>query len=79
MTHDIMLYHIQYRVTLSHTTQHASCILHHMGVRQYAHYLNVITASGCASGVNRVCIGHESGVSWVRIAVYQGAPNVVLP
>ena len=29
-----------------------------MGVRQYdARYASVITASGCASGMNRVCIG----------------------
>ena len=36
------------------TTLHA---LQHMGVRQYARYVNVIIASGYASGMNRVCIG----------------------
>ena len=37
-----------------------------MGVRQYSRYLNVIAAtgnaSGYASGMNRVCIGYESGM-----------------
>ena len=40
----------------------------HLGVRQYARYVDAITASGYASGYapgmnqNRVCIGYESGM-----------------
>ena len=33
-----------------------------MGVCQHACYVNVISASGYASGTKRVCIGYKSGV-----------------
>ena len=33
-----------------------------MGERQYARYVNMITASGYALGMNRVCIGYESSM-----------------
>ena len=31
-----------------------------LGIRQYVRYVNVITASGYASGMNRICIGYDS-------------------
>ena len=35
-----------------------------MGVHLYARYASVITASGCASGTNRVCIGHRAWIGY---------------
>ena len=52
---------------------YAACLCHHTyicrGVHQYARYVNVITASGYASGMVRVCIGYESGMNQVCIGV----------
>ena len=50
----------------TNTTVHEAT--YHMDVRQYACYVNVITASGSASryasAMRRVYIGCESGVDW---------------
>ena len=34
----------------------------HVGARRYARFANVIAASGYASGMNRVCVGYDSGM-----------------